>query len=376
MDGFGAYFPPHWVAALKALPPGQLDSIQELRLRREEPLVASTAAGNRYISPAGFVTVPQPGVLRCSADQLEACFLAFCEQSLYAHEEELRQGYIALPGGLRVGVAGSVGRSGYSRVTSLCLRLPRQHKGCAVGLMPLVQAADGGLQNLLLVGPPASGKTSLLRDLAGQLARRRRVTVVDERGELSGLTGLPGCDVLRGCRKATGILQAVRTLAPEIVLFDELGEEEEAEAVAACAHAGVAVVASLHGDTPRWISYRPAAQLLARRRLFSRWVFLCGRQQPGQWQLCLRPEVTANEIRWYAAGGGDGDWPGPPVCRTVISSASVAAADRPFVGGAVAAADDDSPAFGGIVAANGGGWVCGNNAVVAGDGCIVGTGAF
>lgn len=301
-----AYLPTEWVNALSSLPPQEQASIQEIRLRAGEPITLSTPTGERILCVSSSSTLQQPDALICGPEQLEACFWRFCEESVYAHEQELRQGFIAVRGGLRVGVAGTAVLDGdrvrsVRQVTSLCIRLPRRHAGCASPLLPLVYSS-GSLCSTLLIGEPSSGKTSLLRDIAASLAARRvRVTVVDERGELGGVDDLRGCDVLRGYPKAVGILQAVRCLAPQVVVFDELGDASEISAVTACAHAGVAVVASLHGRTPCELAQKTAVRKLVAAQVFEQWVFLQGRHAPGRWRECLYPEVSAGEIVWYSA---------------------------------------------------------------------------
>ncbi len=307
------YLPQVWIAALEALPPYEQSGIQELRLRAGEPVILSFASEDRILCLSSSTTLHQPDALVCRPEQLEACFLRFCEESVYAHEQELCQGFIAVRGGIRVGVAGTAVLEGervraVRQVTSLCIRLPRRHAGCASSLIPLIHSA-GAVRSTLLIGEPSSGKTSLLRDIAATLAALRvRVTVVDERGELGGVDGLGGCDVLRGYPKAVGILQAVRCLAPQVVVFDELGDAAEIAAVSACAHAGVATVASLHGRTPLELVRKAAVRELIDREVFEQWVFLQGRHAPGRWRECIYPEVTDGEIYWRSAdrGGGSG----------------------------------------------------------------------
>lgn len=308
------YLPAVWVDALAALPPGVGERIQEVRLRADQPVAVSLPQGEAYLTAEGVSSVRCSDGFFCSRRQLEACFLAFCGHSVYAHQWELEQGYLAVAGGIRVGVAGTAvtrDEAVYSvkNVSALCVRLPRRLAGCARPLLPLVLAENRPVSTLL-VGSPSCGKTTLLRDLAALLAaRRHRVAVVDERGELAAEGALQGCDVLRGYPKATGVRQAVRCLAPECIILDELGDGAELQAVADCAHGGVAVVASLHGYCPEEMGKQPFVQELVRRRVFARWVFLQGRETPGKIRVCTVPEVMPYGVDWriVADSGRDGD---------------------------------------------------------------------
>lgn len=336
------YLPGKWLRALAGLPEPLQAQIQELRLRSGQPVTLSLPAGDGYLGRSGVTELRQPGLYLCSAAELERIFLRLCEESVYAHEEELRQGFLAVAGGIRVGIAGTAvsgdgGIRTVGQVTALCIRLPRRCPGSAEGLLPLL-TADGAVRSTLLVGEPSSGKTTLLRALAGQLAARRlRVAVVDERGEIAGAGGLPGCDVLRGYPKPEGIRQAVRCLAPQVILFDELGDGQEVVELLDCTRTGVAVMASLHGRTPEEVARRPLVRQLAASRVFERWIFLAGRQCPGAWRQCLEPEVRADEVVWRAAGGAGWVRTGSVLCPAAVSAGDAAGAGGPAGGCAGAA---------------------------------------
>lgn len=169
-----------------------------------------------------------------------------------------------------------------------------------------------GLRSALIAGEPSSGKTSLLRDLARQLAggrmgRRYRTVVVDERGELSGEGGLSECDVLLHCPKGAGIQQAVRCLAPDVILFDELGSAEEVQAVLAGLNAGVAAVASAHcRDIPSLLR-RPCVRMALDSGAFDCVVALDGRKSPGVWRRIYETgELYDYQSHRPAALGGGG----------------------------------------------------------------------
>lgn len=304
MDGYEAalaYLPPVLRHPLERVSLELRRTVQELRLRAGMPVLLSTPQGEWAVGPSGQAVLflgqeVFPDWLRCDRGQLADTFQALCEYSVHAHQQELRQGYISTKTGCRAGVAGTaVVENGeivsLRAVTSLCIRVARPHEGCASELARRL-TAGGRVYSALICGEPSSGKSSLLRDLARQLSqgltgRCYRVSVVDERGELSGVrlsdgrSPLEGCDVLLYAPKPQGIQQAVRCLAPDAVLFDELGTEEETAAVTAGLHSGVAAIASAHCRDKASLLRRPAVRRALENGAFDHVVMLSGRGRPG-----------------------------------------------------------------------------------------------
>ncbi len=291
--------------AFRRLPPTACTRVQELRLRAGQAVAVGLRGEERYVTEGGVLTVQADVALRCEVAWLREIVDRVCEHSVYAHQEELGHGFLSAPVGCRIGIAGTAvvenGRIvSYRNVTSLCLRVAREHGGCAAGLAHEL-CADGVI-GALICGEPSSGKTSLLRDLLRQFAARRlSVAVVDERGELSG-GGMPlGCDVLRSAPKAVGIEQAIRCLAPRVVVFDELGGVDELEAVHGALYCGVPVVASVHCRHPQELLYRDGFAKVLRGGAFARLVQLRGSAAPGEIAVMLRTEEWLREMDRDAA---------------------------------------------------------------------------
>ena len=285
---------------LESLPPAlrtplaKLDAhyaphIQEIRLRLGQP-VQFTICGR--LCPAGKF-LPGSGLpAALETDTLRDCFLQLCRRSVYAYEDELKQGYFTVQGGCRIGVAGCRGPGGFSAVTSLNLRIARWLT-CPLPpeLEALTVAPTGGL---LLAGPPGSGKTTLLRSLVQKLCEGDAlVSVIDERGELMACEAgsLPRaaqirCDVYARCTKAEGIAMALRCMNPQVIVCDELGTPGDAEAVAQGVASGVVFFATVHCDDPAGLRKKPALAALLDTGAFAKAAFLSGRSHPGavaQW---------------------------------------------------------------------------------------------
>ena len=115
---------------------------------------------------------------------------------------------------------------------------------------------------MLLLGPPGCGKTTVLRDAALWLsdACGLHVAVADEREELFARRKGGGgrrIDVLGGATKAQAMLLLVRALAPQVLVTDEIGREEDAGALMEAARCGVGLLASAHADGMEDVLRRP-----------------------------------------------------------------------------------------------------------------------
>ncbi|MCG0239065.1 MAG: stage III sporulation protein AA [Firmicutes bacterium] len=273
---------------------------EEIRLRAGRPVELIGPGRSGFVTPAGELTEEPGRALRATPSDVATTFQLVCQGSVYAWEEELRGGFVTLPGGHRVGVAGrAVVEGGRLRtvrpVASLSLRIARALPGAARGLLPHL-VTGGRLLSTLLISPPQAGKTTLLRDLVrlastGDPAaglRPQKVAVVDERSEIGGSAGGvptldlgPRTDVLDGCPKAEGMLLVIRALSPEVVAVDELGRDEDAGAVLEGLLAGVTVLATAHAGSLDEARRRPSLRRLLAQGAFARAVLLSRRLGPG-----------------------------------------------------------------------------------------------
>lgn len=230
------------------------------------------------------------GVFAQNAD-VRKIIESICGGSLYAVQDKLREGYITLPGGHRVGVCGSaVVRDGavthLKDISALSFRISREIKGAASAVMPHI-TQGGRLLNTLIVSPPCCGKTTLLRDAARILGNLWRVCIIDERGEIAAThCGAAQNDVGRfsfvfdACPKDKGIMMALRAASPDIIVTDELGSAGDEAAVENALISGVALLCTAHGRDERDVR-RGGLGHLIERGAFEKIVILSSRKGAG-----------------------------------------------------------------------------------------------
>lgn len=286
---------------LSQLPDTVADYMEEIRLRAGRPLSAYTGLGEVFLGRRGVAGSVGEAYVVAPAD-IQSLLLLVTEYSLYAREDELKRGYLSLPGGHRAGFAGRTVLEGgevklLRDVSAVNIRIAREIKGSGLSLLPKLFCGRGKrVYHTLIVSAPQAGKTTLLRDLArlisdGDVQTGRpglKVGIVDERSEIAGCyLGVPQLDVgmrsdvLDGCPKAEGVMMLIRSMSPQVVVTDELGRPEDAGAVTEVMNTGASVLASAHGDSVRELMRRPSLAHLLENGLFERIILLSRRKGPG-----------------------------------------------------------------------------------------------
>lgn len=292
LDAIGAILPTELRDRLRELRPERQKLVEEFRLRRNYPLSA--------LFPEGEQTL---GGRPVTEQDLHEVLERASQASAHTVLEQMRNGFVTLRGGHRIGLCGTVSRKDGQIVSlrylsSLSVRIARAAADCGVKLLPEL-TENGAFVNTLVLGPPGSGKTTLLRDLIrlisdGQGTEPQRVGVADERGELAALWhGEPQfyigsrTDVLDGCSKAEGLSILLRGMNPQVLVVDEITRNEDAAAILEAAGCGAALLASAHGSSLKDLERRPVYRRLMEEGVFRRVVLL----QTANGQRSTRVEV-------------------------------------------------------------------------------------
>lgn len=305
MEDLKYLFPVHIKEKIES--DGWSEGLEEIRIRVGQPIEFEYADETRYLLSEGA------RVCICSKEKIKAaggvCYrmtgadiaemLSYIsEYSLYAYQEELRQGYITIRGGHRIGIAGEVAKDregivSIKYISFLNIRVAHEKKGCADKILPYIKT-ENSIYNTLLVSKPGAGKTTCLRDCIRSLAEGEnenvgiKVCVVDERSEIAAChLGVPQndlgerTDVLSGCAKAEGMMLMLRSMSPQVLAVDELGGKEDFSAVEQAAYSGVRILGTVHADTMEELWEKPYLKKWMKRGIFERFV-LIGRGQSGE----------------------------------------------------------------------------------------------
>lgn len=274
--------------------------LQEIRLRMNAPLIVIYGNKETFITEESDFTGNPSKAVFITRNEIRETMEYISNYSLYAFEDEIKQGFITISGGHRIGIAGKIiieddSIKGMKHISFINIRLAHQVKGCADRVLPyLVNAQSNGIYHTLIISPPRCGKTTLLRDIIRQLSNGSRylsgmsIGVVDERSEIGACyMGTPQnelgirTDILDCCPKAKGMMMLIRSMSPSVIAVDEIGSREDLDAIDYVIGCGCKLITTVHGSSFDDIKSKPTLRELVSKKLFERYIILSNISEVG-----------------------------------------------------------------------------------------------
>lgn len=272
----------------------KISSINEIRLRSGQPVICNISGKLYYINKNGLTNNINTAII-VSYEQISNIIYSASDASIYAVNNQIKDGFLILKGGYRIGICGEVvykddGKiSTIKNIYSLNIRIPHFITGCSK--IALDYLIDSKINNTLILSPPGAGKTTFLRDFIFQLSERNyaiNALVLDERYELASVSdGIPQfnlgycVDIMSGIDKLDGFERGIRTMGCDVIFADEIGNIDDIKAIEYSIACGVSVVATTHCDSLEKLKIKQQFTKLVNDKVFSRFVILSNRKGQG-----------------------------------------------------------------------------------------------
>ena len=255
--------------------------IEEIRIRNSKPIILKLNNSEKIIN----YIVQTEDVLNT--------LQSICENSIYSYQNQICEGFITIKGGHRIGITGSAviennQVKNLNYISNLNFRIARQIIGCSNNIIKEIINQEGNtIYNTLIVSPPGAGKTTLLRDIIRNLSNGtveitgKNIGVVDERGEIAAMyKGIPQndlgirTDIIENIKKSVGMKMLIRSMAPEIIVADEIGSKEDVQEINYAVCSGIKGIFTAHGNSLEDLKLNPAIAELIEKNIFERLIFL------------------------------------------------------------------------------------------------------
>ena len=267
-----------------------LKAVNELRFRADKPIVVCVSGKNYFLTENG-VSSNLNNALFASKIAIEDIIFRASECSIYSVNEQIKRGFIVTDGGIRIGIGGNmVEENGQIKTmtnfSSCNMRFPHNVKNCSLCAYPFI-VHDDKIENTLVISPPNACKTTFLKDFVSQLSERKlsyNVLLLDERGELDNNVDSNFFDKIAFSTKKVGFENGIRSLSPDLIVTDEIGQEEDIDAIIYAITSGISVLATTHADSMETFLKKPLFQRVIKDKVFKRYVLLSKRNGPGTFE--------------------------------------------------------------------------------------------
>lgn len=267
-----------------------LKAVNELRFRADKPIVVCVSGKNYFLTENG-VSSNLNNALYASKIAIEDIIFRASECSIYSVNEQIKRGFIVTDSGIRIGIGGNVVEENgqiktMTNFSSCNMRFPHNVKNCSLCAYPYI-VHDEKIENTLIISPPNAGKTTFLKDFVSQLSERKlsyNVLLLDERGELDNNVDSNFFDKIAFSTKKVGFENGIRSLSPDLIVTDEIGQEEDIDAIIYAITSGISVLATTHADSMETFLKKPLFQKVIKEKIFKRYVLLSKRNGPGTFE--------------------------------------------------------------------------------------------